>query len=112
MYEALLNEARQPWCKVTALGQQTLKPPIIDKLADALEQLIVTNTDLCRRLCLFQLEQTMLVAAIRDCRYMDPPDGGDVPLFEQVRRMRAEVDSLLARLPAVPVEVPDETDFC
>ena len=35
-------------------------------------------------------------AAIGDVRYMDPPDGGDVPIAEQVRRMRAELASVKA----------------
>lgn len=33
-------------------------------------------------------------AAIGSGEFMDPPDGGDVPLSEQVRRMRAALDDL------------------
>lgn len=33
-------------------------------------------------------------AAIGSCEFMDPPDGGDVSLAEQVRRMRAALDDL------------------
>lgn len=37
-------------------------------------------------------------AVIGTDRYLDPPDGGDVPLSEQVRRMRAENEALRAEL--------------
>lgn len=37
-------------------------------------------------------------SAIGTVRYMDPPDGGDVSLAEQVRRMSARIDTLTAQL--------------
>jgi|GEM_PF-1835067 len=37
-------------------------------------------------------ELTDISAAIGTVRFMDPPDGGDVSLAEQVRRMRAALD--------------------
>ena len=39
-------------------------------------------------------ELSAISMSLRDHRYMDPPDGGDVSLAEQVARMRAEVDTL------------------
>lgn len=38
--------------------------------------------------------------AIGSNRYLDPPDGGNVPLPEQARRMRVECDALRARVEA------------
>jgi hypothetical protein len=40
-------------------------------------------------------------AAIGSPRFMDPPDGGDVSLADQVRRMRAELEAKEARLAAL-----------
>lgn len=37
-------------------------------------------------------------AAIGTVRFMDPPDGGDVSLAEQVRRMKAALDATEAKL--------------
>ena len=37
-------------------------------------------------------------AAIGTVRFMDPPDGGDVSLAEQVRRMKAALDEAEAKL--------------
>jgi hypothetical protein len=39
-----------------------------------------------------EASEIKLAAAIGTCRFMDPPDGGDVSLVEQVRRMRAALD--------------------
>ena len=38
-----------------------------------------------------QAQQQAVSDAIGTTEYLDPPDGGDVPLSEQVRRMRAEL---------------------
>lgn len=46
-------------------------------------------------------------AAIGSVEFMDPPDGGDVPLSEQVRRMRAALDALRAKPEREPVAWPD-----
>ena len=43
-------------------------------------------------------ELTAISMSLRDHRYMDPPDGGDVSLAEQVARMRKECDELRAVL--------------
>lgn len=42
-----------------------------------------------------------IAAAIGSTRFMDPPDGGDVSLADQVRRMRAELEAKEARLAAL-----------
>ena len=111
MYDDLIAEAREPWLKVTALGQKTLKPPIIDRLTDALESTLLRESQL-----IVELDQ--VACAIGDHRYMDPPDGGNVSLGEQVKRMRAEVDSFL-KLQAALKTVADsrrgttlENEFC
>lgn len=44
------------------------------------------------------LFESKIISAIGGNDYLDPPDGGDVPLPEQVRRMRAERDRLRAAL--------------
>ena len=44
-----------------------------------------------------QLESDVSTA-IGTCAYMDPPDGGNVSLPEQVRRMRADRDALVAQV--------------
>jgi len=41
-------------------------------------------------------------AAIATYRFMDPPDGGDVSLAEQVRRMKAALDAAEAQLSPLP----------
>lgn len=41
-------------------------------------------------------DQNAVSEAIGTNEYLDPPDGGDVPLAEQVRRMRAEIERLKA----------------
>ena len=38
-------------------------------------------------------ELSAISMSLRDHRYMDPPDGGDVSLAEQVARMRRECDA-------------------
>lgn len=43
--------------------------------------------------------------AIGTCAYMDPPDGGNVSLPEQVRRMRADRDALSATVEALRREL-------
>ena len=43
-------------------------------------------------------ELSAISMSLRDHRYMDPPDGGDVSLAEQVARMRKECDELRAVL--------------
>ena len=43
-------------------------------------------------------ELTAISMSLRDHRYMDPPDGGDVSLAEQVARMRKECDELRVAL--------------
>lgn len=50
-------------------------------------------------------ELNAVSAAIGDCRYMDPPDGGDVTLGEQVNRMRTDRDQLTARNAELEAEV-------
>lgn len=42
-------------------------------------------------------ELDAIAAALPDARYMDPPDGGDVSLAEQVRRMSEELANAQAR---------------
>jgi len=37
-------------------------------------------------------------AAIGGCEFLDPPDGGDVPLSEQVRRMREALTAAASRI--------------
>ncbi len=46
----------------------------------------------CNELSLLEAYEIKLAAAIGTCRFMDPPDGGDVSLVEQVRRMRSDLD--------------------
>lgn len=49
--------------------------------------------------------------AIGSNRYLDPPDGGNVPLPEQVRRMRVECDALRAELDRIKAQASDATEY-
>ena len=46
-----------------------------------------------------------LIGIIPNAYYMDPPDGGDVPLLEQLRRMADDAEKYRAAL-AQPTEQP------
>jgi len=74
-----------------------------EKVAEANRRLIAAAPTLLARIAQDAQEKAALQAtldevsaAIGDVRYMDPPDGGDVPIAEQVRRMRAELASVKA----------------
>lgn len=70
----------------------------IDQLREQLQSALLSGAT--ARQYAEQLESDVSTA-IGTCAYMDPPDGGNVSLPEQVRRMRADRDALAAQVEAL-----------
>ena len=84
-----------------------------DDLLISAASLLETDDDEIERLraevARLTAEQDAVSAAIGTNEYMDPPDGGNVSLAEQVRRMR---DALLARVEAAEQEADLLRQLC
>lgn len=66
--------------------------------ATALATLAAERDEANRWTAIYEAEQSAISAALPGVRFMDPPDGGDVKLSEQVRRMRDALDAAEARI--------------
>lgn len=66
---------------------------------------IVLLRDLAAALEALQAEVEAVSGAIGSVRFMDPPDGGDVPIAEQVARMSAALTAAEAERDALKAEV-------
>ena len=70
-------------------------PPVVLRTGDLPEDALLPRSAqfLERELDAATAELSAIAAAIGSVRWMDPPDGGDVSLAEQVRRMRADLEA-------------------
>lgn len=80
-----------------------------EKLAEMNDSLIIDNRYLRGRVAQLESQLNEVVLAIPGTRYMDPPDGGDVSLGEQVRRMVLDLGAKQAEIDRLMIEhCPDE----
>ena len=80
-----------------------------EKLVEMNDSLITDNRYLRGRVAQLTSQINEVVLAIPGTRYMDPPDGGDVSLGEQVRRMALDLGAKQAHIDALMIEYcPDE----
>jgi len=66
--------------------------------ADTLLRIVREVPEDRRQMALMEKELSEVSGAIGSVRWMDPPDGGDVSMAEQVRRMRADLEAAEAKL--------------
>lgn len=59
---------------------------------NALKALVAERDDLCRQLDEARAERDAMANVLPGHYYMDPPDGGDVPVLEQLRRMAKDAE--------------------
>ena len=86
----------------------------IERLRHDIERHIAIASEYATECERLRAELAEVATAIGSDRYLDPPDGGSVPLSEQVRRMRAENQSAYTALgylsglaPSVEVNADD-----
>ena len=80
-----------------------------EKLAEMNDSLITDNRYLRGRVAELTSQMNEVVLAIPGTRYMDPPDGGDVSLGEQVRRMALDLGAKQAEIDRLMIEQMRET---
>lgn len=78
------------WSKSLGWGLTGIQPECFAMMDASVRELVEARKQL-----------DAISAAIGSTRFMDPPDGGDVSLVDQVRRMRAELEAKEARLAAL-----------
>lgn len=81
----------------TTAAQMRKAADLLERDGARIAELEAEIARLCAEVERLTAEQDAVSAAIGTNEYMDPPDGGNVSLAEQVRRMR---DALLARAEA------------
>jgi hypothetical protein len=97
--EELTAERREALSRIV----EHLTPPNLLALIAALEQAKQEKAELVN------FYENSLCLLLPDCRYMDPPDGGNVTPLAQVQRMVADYQQRIAELEAAavkPVKLP------
>lgn len=87
------------WSKSLGWGLTGIQPECFAMMDASVRELVEARKQL-----------DAISAAIGSTRFMDPPDGGDVSLVDQVRRMRAELEAKEARLAALEDRYADLAD--
>ncbi|CDN01413.1 hypothetical protein LGM21_07160 [Klebsiella quasipneumoniae subsp. quasipneumoniae] len=92
--DALVEALEKAHTQIIALQQKAEIDPRTHEIIDLKERIIEINDVLC--------------SLLPDCRYMDPPDGGNVTPLEQVSRMIADYRQRIAELESRTVKLPPE----
>lgn len=111
-FEALIDRDDEPTGAL--LDRLRAAEAEVERLRHDIERHIAIASEYATECERLRAELAEVATAIGSDRYLDPPDGGSVPLSEQVRRMRAENQSAYTALgylsglaPSVEVNADD-----